>query len=627
MWNKVLNNNKIPRVSVLLGLALLLCLPVNVAEAGIVSDVVNGFFYHISLIIGGTVLTIGSGILDAAISNLVVGMGSFFQADSGLGSAVNLGWTLIRDLLNMCFIFALIYIGIKTILNSEESSTRRALGLLIAAALLINFSLFITQAFVDFTNLIAVEIYSQIVYIDPAVPGDALVDTFKSPIANAFLSAVGFSSLFSEGTFDIGDLSWGKALMFSFMLLIFNVSAGIAFGLGAIMIITRFVALLLYMIFSPIMFMGWILPNFQNWADKWRTGFFRYSFFAPAYLFMLYISIHMLQGLVSQLGNTAKYSDIMKDNLTIGYMEILLYFVIMIGMVWASLKIGDKMSITGSKLAMAGAGAAQGIVYRNTAGRALNRVRSGYDALDRTAESDEKGLRAGMKRLGARTLRTIGGGESGRSAVVKARDYGAGGVGWDAAEKLDTARSARATRGNRLDNIKSHLNGSAEKPDPTKIGSLSKDQLIDMMQSGDQKLILNNAHLLKPDQVKAIMESDKLNDGVKSKFAGIQKDTLIAQAGTKKGAEQIYEQYKKDITKLPAEVLVQQEFAKQLKDTNVLAKIANMDGLSPEQRKTIKKNVLDVSNIGSDITDGENERALLTNYFENDRLAKQRFKG
>lgn len=609
-----LGSNRVRLGGLLVG-ALLLLLPLHFADASnAVGNVIMQVVYNLALAIGGTVLTIGSLMLDGAIHNLIVEMGTYFAEGQGnnLGAAVALGWALIRDLLNMCFIFGLIYIGIKTILNSEDSGTRRALGLLVAAALLVNFSLYFTQAFIDFTNYMAVQVYGQIVNSQPA--DDSVTNVFQSPLSEAFLDAVGFSSIFSTGEFSINELSFGKGMMFSFMMFVFLVVAGVAFGMGAILVVTRFIALLLYMVFSPILFIGWVLPWFKSWSSKWWEGLFRYGFFGPIYIFMLYLSLLMLRGLVEGLGSggqsitqttQSSLAGSLANDLTIGYAQIVLYFIIMIGLLWASLKIGDKLSIAGGRAtsgALTGMGqtvqnSLQGMAYRNTVGRGMNRLRKGYEALDRTAESDESGLKAGAKRLGARTLRSIGGGEAGRKAVVKARDYGAGGVGWGDLETQNEERAARATRGNRLNTIKGHLSGSAESPDSTKIGDLTDAQLIEMMKDPkDRKLVEDNIHLLKPNQIKAVRDSDKINDGVRNNFNEKLKTELTNKAKDSEETKKIFKQYRKKLGELPADVLKDKTFAKNLTDPSVLKQVANIEGITTDDLKVIKSNVENAAN-------------------------------
>lgn len=443
MFSILRDNKNLLRIAILTCIVLLVLLPLQYTHAadsgGLLGSIGQGIMdgikeviYFFALTIGGFFLTIGASFLDGTIYYLIVRMGEWFgPGEDNLGAAVNLGWTLIRDLLNMCFIFGLIYIGIKTILNSNDSRTRRALGYLIAAALLINFSLYITQLLVDFTNVLATQVYAQIAG-SSSLQNDVLA-SMTTPIAEAFLSAAGFSTILDpSAALKITDFDFGTALMYSVMIMIFFIVAGIAFFLGAIMVVTRFVALLLYMIFSPLMFIGWILPQFSNLASIWWKGFFKYSFFAPIYLFLIYISINMLQGLVGAMTKGSGYSSlsggVSDTTLTVGFVQMVMFFMIMIGMLWGSLKVGNKMSISGANLAMNGFNRVGGAMTAGLAARGL-RGTVGY-AANRVAESEsaQRWARSGSV-LGRQFMRTA---DATRNASFDARNtkaLGSAGLG------------------------------------------------------------------------------------------------------------------------------------------------------------------------------------------------------
>ncbi|MFT5036609.1 MAG: hypothetical protein ACI9VM_000171, partial [Candidatus Azotimanducaceae bacterium] len=120
----------------------------------------EGMIYSFSVSIGGAALWIGGNLLDYSVEHLVVGMGA--KLKGGLGSQVDLMWIFVRDFFNILFIFGLIWIGLRTILFSEDSSTKKMLGYLIIAALMINFSLFITKAVVDVTNVASLQLFNAI---------------------------------------------------------------------------------------------------------------------------------------------------------------------------------------------------------------------------------------------------------------------------------------------------------------------------------------------------------------------------------------------------------------------------------------------------------------------------------
>src|SRR3989344_19578 len=70
-------------------------------------------------------------------------------------AAVRVGWGISRDLANLGFVLAIIFIAFLTILRSAGYDTKQMLTRLIVAALLVNFSLVIAGAFIDFAGVIS----------------------------------------------------------------------------------------------------------------------------------------------------------------------------------------------------------------------------------------------------------------------------------------------------------------------------------------------------------------------------------------------------------------------------------------------------------------------------------------
>lgn len=534
-------------------------------------------FYTLFVFIGTVILTFGGSFLDWSVRFLIVEMGDWFTGTGGVGDAnlsgtVAAGWTLIRDVLNLAFIFGLVWIGIKTILNSEDSGTRRALGYLIAAALLINFSLLITQVIIDFSNLLAAQIYAQ---LDAAGGGD---DSLTMPITSSFLNSLGLTSILGSSPMAFGEVGgFLKAIVTGLMVMIFFSIAGLIFALGSILVITRFIALTFYMIFSPLMFIGWILPQFQDTASKWWKGFFKYVWFGPIFLFLIYLSAAMTQNISAAIGigGFADYAD--SGEFDAGLVETVLMFAIAMGLLFASLKIADKLSIAGGKLTV-------GIAYRNTVGRGADYLRKTYEKVDQIAESEDS---TNTARYGARAARALAGGETGRRAVVKARDYGAGGAGsgWSDTEKANTERKARATRSNRLDKI-------MQKGEYSK---LSKAQLLDAMKNPTTraKILANGGvHSLTASQVKDIRGSD-LDDGiineVNSALGAEIKDTSYAAVIDQKSKK------RKEIATLDEKVLTDSKFLKELANKEMLDAdfLQNVSRESSADKKKIGQAVLE----------------------------------
>lgn len=237
-----------------------------------------------SLVTGlfGKITWIGGAILDYGIQHFVVGFGDDFQG-SGVGLAVDTLWVTVRDIFNISFIFGLVYIGLKMILNPDDSGSRRWLVYLILAALLINFSLYITKFIVDFSNILATQIAT------------AFIQNGEYNISSTFMDQLGVTSAL-DGTQTNNILNgkntpWGYIFGAAITFLV----AGFVFAAGGLMLIIRYAVLCLYMVLSPLMFLGWVFPGLQRISSEYWSGFLGRAFFAPMYLLMLYFSMTVLR--------------------------------------------------------------------------------------------------------------------------------------------------------------------------------------------------------------------------------------------------------------------------------------------------------------------------------------------
>ena len=119
---------------------------ITFAEDNFLESGLKSVLWTIVNVVFGWMVWASGLLLNLAITKYVVGFGAVFES-SGLGYSVNTLWATVRDIFNLTFIFGLVYIGFKMIFNSGDSNAKRMLGSLILAALLVNFSLFITKYF------------------------------------------------------------------------------------------------------------------------------------------------------------------------------------------------------------------------------------------------------------------------------------------------------------------------------------------------------------------------------------------------------------------------------------------------------------------------------------------------
>src|SRR3989344_4311531 len=132
----------------------------NPVEGGWLGLVINFFGDWFAWIMNNLLIPTAAWILGLA-GNLM-DMAIKFSLDTKYFKidAIDSGWKLIRDLVNMGFIFILLYIANSTILQLSSYNIRSMLAKLIIAAVLINFSLFFTRVVMDAGNIVAINFYN-----------------------------------------------------------------------------------------------------------------------------------------------------------------------------------------------------------------------------------------------------------------------------------------------------------------------------------------------------------------------------------------------------------------------------------------------------------------------------------
>lgn len=298
--------------------------------------------YSFVLTVFGSLLAMAGGLMSYGMNEFVLGFGTQYF-DKNVGFAIEATWTVIRDLFNLTFIFGLVWIGFKMILDSSDSRARSMLVSLIGAALLVNFSLFIVKFIIDIANITAVVI---------AKNGFGGQD-----IANSFINLINLSTILNITESQVTFLAQsGGAFSYIFGLMIFLATATFVLAAAGILFIVRFVVLNIYLVMSPVMFIGWVFPSMQSYSSKFWSGFLGNAFFAPAYLLMIYLSYTVLSTYKISLGKTIDYGRLVAGSgdpsEAVSMMHAVPFFVLAMAFMIASLVVAKKMGAVGASTAI-----------------------------------------------------------------------------------------------------------------------------------------------------------------------------------------------------------------------------------------------------------------------------------
>jgi hypothetical protein len=361
---------------------------------------ITAFLAATLLTITSWVTMLGGMVLNFAVNYTVVNMAQHFSTSGGgIGSAINTTWGAVRDLVNMSFIFILLYTAIMTMFGRADY--KKTVVNLVVAAILINFSLFFTKIIIDAANLLTMLFYNA------AAPG-ALADSsfWQTGLSNSITQILGITTIFKLSSPITSSNFLTIGIMGSIVLLI----CGFIFFAVALMFIIRYVVLVFILILSPLMFLGSILPELGGYAGKWWKALSSQAFFAPIFMLLMWISITVLQSLnlttdFSAALNTTAASTATAVNgvtSTVGVSPTMastfINFVIVIVFMIASLLIAKSYSeraggfvnkMTKTAFGLAG-GATMGVAGRfgrKTVGRVGQAVADSNFLKDRASES------------------------------------------------------------------------------------------------------------------------------------------------------------------------------------------------------------------------------------------------
>jgi hypothetical protein len=195
---------------------------------------------------------------------------------------IKIGWLAVRDLINITFIFALLQVAILLIVGKSGGYQDRLKNIIIAA-IFINFSYFIVTEAIKLSNAFTRAIYNQIV-----IPGTG--------IADGFTTATGITAF---GSAKAAISEWAASNPWSlFIYLIFSAILMVAFIgvmlMSTAMFISRYVVLVLCVVFSPVLFLGLIWPQFGKKTEELKQTLVGQLMFPIIYLLLIWVGLNFI---------------------------------------------------------------------------------------------------------------------------------------------------------------------------------------------------------------------------------------------------------------------------------------------------------------------------------------------
>jgi hypothetical protein len=328
------------------------------------------FSYNIILTIASWIAGVSGLLYDAILQFTVVQMAANFNTNKGF---IEAAWIILRDVVNILFLFVLLMAGIMTIIKGFESGTSKKVATVIVVALLINFSMFFTKIVIDASNFIAVEFYNAIVIQNTGS------DAWQG-IAGVFMKQLSIATIFKTAAEAEGNhlqiiyISLGGSV-------ILLVLAAVLF-IASIMFLVRYIILLILLVASSAAIGSWILPSLKKSIfDKWWSALIGQAFFAPVFIFFIYLTLLMTRELAKVTGAEGKnWSSLfigsggnLNPSLAIGLViNLLIVLGFLIGSIIVSKKLSGMAGDGAGKMNTLVGGAALGgaaLLGRNVIGR------------------------------------------------------------------------------------------------------------------------------------------------------------------------------------------------------------------------------------------------------------------
>ena len=325
--------------------------------AGALFDLQGNFlriplFFTMKILAG--ILGIVGLILDEVMFRTVV---NFSEAIKAI-TAINSVWATIRDLGNMAFIFILLYHGIRMVLGVSSTDIKKVIVGIITAALLVNFSLFVTKAIIDASNIATLGFYNSIA----AAGGNSLTvqttnqqrnqvqEISKFGFSGAFMKPLGITGLFDSSGFEKAFTTsidqGGKLATVYIGSIIFMLITIFVFLAVSVLFIIRFVAFVILLIMSPLAFLALAIPGLEPMKDKYWNTLWSQALFGPLYMFYSWIILRLM-GPGGITGSSTKSLAEALAAPTVDSVSVIINFVILIALLLMSIIEAKKQATKG----------------------------------------------------------------------------------------------------------------------------------------------------------------------------------------------------------------------------------------------------------------------------------------
>ena len=274
--------------------------------SGCINAALTFFINNVILAVANWFLTL-MGVILNGVMIMTLNMSSFVGASGGVVDAT---WSVIRDLSSIMIIFFLLYTSIEIIIQKTDSKVQHMIIMVVVAGVLLNFSLFFTKVAVDASNLVGLAFYRAIApsgaNINFNQPGSNYIsNAFTSGgISNEFMAALKIqsaaynpnSTTFSTSSaINIPNTNPLAIIISGLLGAAMMIIAGLSFLAASILFAVRIALLIILMAFSPVYFVGMIIPAVKKkLSDRWWNMLINQCLILPIYMLFVYVALRVI---------------------------------------------------------------------------------------------------------------------------------------------------------------------------------------------------------------------------------------------------------------------------------------------------------------------------------------------
>lgn len=270
--------------------------------------------------------------------NIVVAVTIFSMRDLVANTAaINIVWTMFRDLTNIFLIFIILYMAFQLILG-VATNPQKTIGWIILMALLINFSLFFTKIVIDASNILAIGFYQSIA---PQTDTQLSANSWDGGLSDSLMNRLRIPTIYkpptptnATGEIDRQAMSsigqrfgTGGIFVSTMMGSVFVLIVAFVVFAAAVMLLIRFVTLLLLMALSPLAFAAYALPSTKKHFTRWFDTLLKEAFFAPILFILLWLAFRFADGVTEFLNARTNTGGESFSNATLAHAPTAVFLV------------------------------------------------------------------------------------------------------------------------------------------------------------------------------------------------------------------------------------------------------------------------------------------------------------